>query len=146
MSEWHGELRLAFIDEDRITFHKDPNDDIPLTLGRRYAVAIVEIDDDETLAPDLPERQTSRRVTRNPSNVAAILCKEAEFQSWASGQLVSEGRGRLPANEDTARELIRRRCNITTRADLDINPAALDLFHTKIELPYYQHLRDRQTR
>lgn len=142
MSEWHGELRLAFIDVDRVTFHKDPNDAIELTPGKRYAVAVVEIADDETLAPNAPvERSTVRRSSRNPSNVAAILCKEAPFQRWASDELRAAGRGTLPANEETARELIRRRCGVSSRAQLDLEPAALQKFHLEIELPYYQHVR-----
>lgn len=108
-----------------------------LTLGRRYACAIVEIDDQENLAPNIPERETARRPARHPSNSAAILAKDPRFQRWVTIQMRSRGDGNLPENEETATEYIRRQCKISTRADLDIKPEALELFHA-LELEYYR--------
>lgn len=140
MSEWNGELRLLAVDGDRVVFLRDPNDEITLTVGRRYGCAIVEIDDQEELAPQEPERRGVQRVKRNPSNVAAILAKREDFQKYAALQMRRTGSGLLPANEDTAVEYIRRSCGVSSRADLDFNPAALAIFHS-IELDFYRTLQ-----
>lgn len=140
MSEWNGELKLVAIDGDRVVFLRNPVDEMHLSLGARYAVAIVEIDDQENLAPQEPERKTVKRTIRNPSNTAAILAKDPRFQSYAAIQMLHRGSGNLPANEQTATEYIRRATGVTSRADLDINPAALEIFH-QIELEFYRTIR-----
>lgn len=141
MSEWHGELRLLAIDADRVVFLRHPEDEISLTVGRRYAVALVEINDDEQLAPDEPERTSVQRVKRNPSNVAAILAKVEDFQRFAQRRMKQLGAGALPVNEETATEYVRRACGITSRAELDSNPIALSIFHG-IELDYRREQDD----
>lgn len=141
MSKWHGELRLIAIDKDRVVFLTDPSDPVTLSVGRRYAVAAVEIDDQEQLTPNEPERRTVKRAVRQPSNVAAILAKDIRFQRYAVEQLRIRGAVNLPPNEETATEYIRRTCEVSSRADLDINQMALSVFH-EIELDFYRSVNE----
>lgn len=143
MSKWTGELRLVAIDTDRVVFHRDPNDEMSLTIGQRYAVAIVELDDHENLAPEKPERQAVKRTVRQPSNVAAILAKNQGFQRFAAMTLKHRGEAFLPANEETATEFIRRTCSVSSRAELDGNMGALQSFH-EIELEFYRWEREQR--
>lgn len=137
MSKWHGELRLVAIDGDRIVFHLHPDDEVKLTIGRRYGVALVEISDTEGSAALEPERRSSHHSKRSPSNVAAILCKQPAFQRYAVERMRDRGDVNLPRNEVTATEYIRRVCGISTRADLDRRADALEKFHA-IELEFYR--------
>lgn len=50
------------------------------------------------------------------------------------------GDGNLPANEETAVEYIRRACNVGSRAELDMKPGALEIFHS-IELEFYRSIQ-----
>jgi len=145
MASWKGELRLAHVDVDRVTFYLHPDDPpFELTPNKRYATVMIEIDDNERLDPKSEDRRAVTKSKRNPSNVAAILCKDPMFQAWASAELKSDGHGTLPPSEESATELIRIRCSVKSRAELDIDPLALVDFQTKVEVPYYRFSRQQK--
>lgn len=134
---WRGELRLAFVDMDRVTFHRHPNEpEMELTPGRRYAAVFVEIADDESAATD---RTAKVGRQRSPSNIAAILARDEDFQKWARDQFADAGsaHGGEPS-EALATRFIKTMCDIDSRAELDTNPEALVAFQTRVEIPYYR--------
>lgn len=145
MSKWQGELRLAFIDPDRVTFYLHPDDpEMELTPGKRYACVLIEIQDNENLTDAPEDRRAGKKVVRSPSNIAALMCQEDGFQRWATEEMRKLGRD-APMSEETARQYILWMCEIDSRADLDINPTALQAFHARVELPYRRTIMGEKT-
>lgn len=142
VAEWRGELRLALLTPYRIEFHVNPDEPIiDLNPNRRYMAHFVEIQEEQVNDPE--ERRPVSRGGRAPSVIATALCADKEFQAWCSEALVHEGRGRLPATQETAIELIRMRCGIQSFEMLEMNAAALKIFHDRVELPYYRYKSSR---
>jgi hypothetical protein len=145
---WQGELRLGFLDPDRITFFRHPDDQMPgLTLGRRYAVVLVEIQNDETASPrgDQPEDGPTPTRTVRCSNRAAMLCKDERFQGWVRWNAPSNWSFKSGPNsgEMLAREYLLLRCKIDSRAQLDTDKwAAMDF--NRIEVEFYTWVQHQE--
>lgn len=131
------------IEKDRVVFYTHPDDPaINIDIGSRVACAMVQIADDEGKAV-AEERSAARKKPRSPSNMAAMLCKEPEFQVWAAARYASDGYGSLPPGEDTARRYIVMVCDIASRSELDSMEAAYVKFQMLVELPYYKHMHQK---
>ncbi|MCC7144275.1 MAG: hypothetical protein IT349_19440 [Candidatus Eisenbacteria bacterium] len=115
-----------------LVVHPDDAHRVRITPGRRYIVALVEIDSDETAVQAEEEMLAGRRVRRN-SNAAALLCLRPEFNRWAARQLPAGTYGRL---DQAGKAFIYRVCRIASRAELDRNRAAARRFHEQVELPF----------
>jgi len=57
-------------------------------------------------------------VTVRASTTAAILCTNPRFQSWLGA-----------SDADEAAQVLRERCQVASRRELDANPAAAERFH-----------------
>jgi hypothetical protein len=75
--------------------------------GTRYQIVMVEIGDDE------------RPVEKTPSQMAFLLCKDRAFQHF-----LNERSFATVDSEDSARACICEGCGVTSRSQLDTNPAA----------------------
>lgn len=111
------------------------------TAGQRFAMVLVEIDDDET------PKQTEEARYEEPkggalAKLAGQLCQNLAFRHWfwtkqwhvPNGGLI-EVDGTMEA-EETA-EAIRQVCGVISRAELDHNAAAAEVFHEKIRKPWH---------
>lgn len=88
--------------------------------GQRLALVAVEIGDDEQ--PVQP--RTSARI--GPLALLAVqLCKNPEFQNFIEVE-----------SEVAAAEHIKAECQIESRAELDTDPDAAKLFHSKFRVPF----------
>lgn len=137
-------LRFAFIDGDRVVFYKAGDGDGSgyFDSGATYLLRITKVDDAQP-HDEKTDRTTVKRTKKNPSNIAALLCLNTDFQKWASEMYREEGRGVMEPTEATARQFILSTCNIGSRSQLDTDPSALMDFQTRIELPYYRWLGQR---
>lgn len=66
------------------------------------------------------------------AKLAGQLCQQESFQNWIG-----------VGNADWAAESIRSMCGIESRAELDHNEVAANLFHQKIRIPYSELMQRR---
>lgn len=99
-----------------------PNIDMPVALAPLVA-------DFERRAPEPEEKPKGGALAK----LAGILCRDPEF-----GRFLSE---RTPScapvlHTEDAAKTIYAVCGIESRAELDHNPAAAEMFHNEFRLPY----------
>lgn len=108
------------------------------TAGQRFAMVLVEIDDDETpvqekVATELPKGGALAKL-------AGILCADAKFRKWLFATRITCAADNFPdeaeQDEEGAAELVRSICQVSTRAELDHNPRAAEFFHEIIRKPW----------
>lgn len=95
--------------------------------GKRYMLALVEIGDDEQ--PVQKPAKAEKLKGGALSILAARWCEDPVFRAWYRSTSAIDAAGR-----------IRAACGISTRAELDHNPQAADLFQCLIRGPYMKHL------
>lgn len=108
------EARKVALKQDRTGFiltlclHPDeiPEELLRDFVGARYACALVRIQDDESPTP------YNNRVQKS-----AILCKQNDFQTFVGGD-----------TEEEAAALLCKHCGISSRAELNGNTKAQQLF------------------
>lgn len=109
--------------------------------GQRLQIVAVEIDDqEEPKVPPAPGKGGQLSV------LAARWCQDPEFQYWITN--VFEGRptivvGRDPNTtpEQDSAMIVRRVCEVKSRAELDHNTVAAHTFEYAIRKPYMEHLQ-----
>lgn len=67
--------------------------------------------------------------SQRPSQWLALRCREAAFQAFLGA-----------ASEDEAAEVVRIVCGVDSRAEIDTNTAAQQLWHDVIRKPYIEFL------
>lgn len=87
--------------------------------GQRYQMILIEINDDET--PMQAQEETSK--PRKLSQIAGGLCRSEDFRKWCEAQYSEP----CP-DEAAAAQLIREVCGIESRAHLDVNAEAAQVF------------------
>ncbi len=99
-------------------------DDLALAaLGTRYMMALAQIgDDEEPIEVQKPERPGRRFDTMPLSQQAALKCNDPAFQRWCGAE-----------GPETAREHILVRCEIKSRAELDVHLYAGDRWVEMLE-------------
>jgi hypothetical protein len=110
------------------------------TAGQRFAMVLVEIDDDEQ--PKQMEEKPEEPKGGALAKLAGQLCQNLAFRHWfwtkrwqtPKGHDI-EVDGTMEA-EETA-EAIRQVCGVISRAELDHNDAAAEIFHEKIRKPWH---------
>jgi len=90
--------------------------------GKRYAAVLVEIGDDEK-----PVEQAVKPEAKGGelSKWAALRCKDVAFLRWGGFQ-----------SEVQACDAIYRACRIESRAELDSNETAKQIFNTEFREPF----------
>jgi hypothetical protein len=114
-----------------ITFRIQPHD-MPtqlLTAGimARFALAMVEIDDNELPKPADPERKTKAVQNRNVMR-AAILCGEESFQTFLKKKYRKSWDASIGEGAAQAAECMRLVLNIESRKQIGTDPSALEAF------------------
>lgn len=110
----------------RITLRLRDRDELEAFIGmegKRFALVLVQIGDDEQ---PVPPRQRESTQTLGPLAMSAVMmCKEPRFRSWLGVSSPVE-----------AAEFIKRECGISSRKELDTNPVAARKFRTMIVEPW----------
>ena len=107
--------------------------------GREFAVAMVELDDDEEVIDqdkrDRVEDAKANRRSPRLSRYAAQLCRTPEFHQYLVDRC-----GEKPSSpehaDDFAAEWMRQRLGVESRSELDRNPEVAAKFHQHIREPY----------
>ena len=90
--------------------------------GQRFAMVLVEIDEDETVKE------------RTPSQIAFLLCQDEQFWHWCNERSFVE-----IDSEATARAFILEACGITSRSQLDSRPSARATWEATFYQPYSKY-------
>lgn len=81
--------------------------------------------------------------TRDLCIMACIFCKEPEFLKWVDVMAAQAGYDvDIPADEAFAKTFITTLCQVTSRNDLDRDPAAAERFHDLVRKPFLQWKED----
>jgi hypothetical protein len=106
-------------------------------------LGLVELDDDnESIDQKMREKVEKQKATgkQKLSNVAALLCRTPEFSKWCDHMAMQDPMlaplARTPNVEDRCKEFIYQLCGIRSRAELDRNGQAAQLFHDTVRKPY----------
>jgi len=149
MIAFKGEVQLAGWGEThnggaKVTFWLQSSEDLEafrrMTVakgkiaGQRLMLVAVEIGDDE------------RPVVRHGkgpglTRLAAMWCEQPPFRVWLKSAYppawaTAEAVTMFGSEQDVAAEVVRSLCEVKSRAELDTNAAAQQLFHSRIRLPY----------
>lgn len=150
-----GEMQLAGWSEShtggcKVTFWLQSPDDLASfrtlttrkgnTAGHRFMAALVEIGDDEMPPQTAPVAVMGNPISEKPkggalAKLAGMWCNDPEFWAWADS-ITSYS----IANAEDAADYVRDICEIDSRAELDNDEEAADLFHRYIRGPYSKHL------
>lgn len=116
--------------------------------GKRVAVVLVEIDDNEEIVPQEEPRKKLNGIS-NLSQCAAMLCKHHKFFDWYFDSYRSELTNLVSdldpdvwnqmEFEDRNKAIIYHCCNITSRSELDSNKEAAHTFNKFIRIPFSKH-------
>lgn len=129
-----------------VRIHIDP------TFKRAFYDLFPDIDTPVAIAPLKPDFAQPKEDRKDElkggplSVLAGRWCNDPKFWEWHNALYFSnhEGYERID-DSDMAREFVLEMCEITSRKDLDHNPAAARIFHEEIRLPYSNWL-DKQRR
>lgn len=111
------------------------------TAGQRLAIAVVEIGDDEQPVEPEPDPAARRGPPKGLTRLAALWCQTPQFvdwcrqtfpESWEAAESTFEGAD----DGEVAAELIRRRCGISSRAELDRSKDAESVFIAEFVHPF----------
>ncbi len=69
------------------------------------------------------------------SKLAAMLCQNPAFQEWLNANQMADLTVTVEGAQDAA-AVIRMVCGIESRAELDHNKQAADIFHDKFRRPF----------
>lgn len=106
------------------------------TAGQRLACVLVEIGDDEQPAPIIEtEIKEDKPKGGELAKLAGIWCNDPRFWDWVSDNFQEVN------NTHEAAEWIRKRCDVTSRAELDSDKFARVIFHTVIREPFSAYLK-----
>jgi len=162
---FHGEVQLAGWSEShnggcKVTFWLAESSDLDAframtvrkgnTAGQRLACALVEIGDDEKPVPGgVPLNESSDHIftAEKPkggplARLAGQWCQSPDFIAWLRGTteqdewMAARGDAESVPYPEIVAELIRRRCGVTSRAELDHNDLAARKFHTLLRDPF----------
>lgn len=92
----------------------------------------------EPIIKSYPEKDNSEKPKGGPlARLAGIWCNDPEFINWINKTYVH---GEPLRGAEGAADCIRSICDIDSRAELDSNEHAAELFHSMIRGPYSRHL------
>lgn len=83
-------------------------------------------------------KETIERAKGGPlAKLAGQFCADEVFMRWLRKKYHP-----LPQTPEDAAEIIRRSCRISSRAELDHDKEAADIFHAQFRIPYNEWLRN----
>lgn len=99
-----------------------------------------DIDTRVAIAPLKTKAQSRSEATKGGelARLAGILCGDADFQAWAERQFptLAEQAPHDAFGSDLAAHIVRKACQVQSRAELDHNEMAARLFHDNIRKPW----------
>jgi hypothetical protein len=101
--------------------------------GHRMMVAMVEVADDETPVSAPPKAETPKGGAL--AKLAALWSGQATFHTWLRKI------GCTCDGPEDAAECIRQTCEVQSRAELDSDPRAAQVFQDKIRGPYMRYMQ-----
>lgn len=110
--------------------------------GDLFAVAFVELDDEDRAVNQEKRERVERAHGRGGqlAKMAALFCQNELFFAWLSETVTFKDNALRSkewwAEDEHAARWIRWMCGVESRADLDHNPRAEEIFHAKIRRPY----------
>lgn len=141
---FQGEMQLAGWQEShtsgaKLTFWLSDSADLDVfrgmtarkghRAGQRFAVVLVEIGDDEQpVIPEIapaPAPAIERPKGGDLARMAGMWCADPEFRDWSRTD-----------SADHAADWIRDVCEVESRAELDNNAHAAQLFHRLVRIPF----------
>jgi len=106
--------------------------------GKRYMAVLVEIGDDEK---PVPQPEAGRPKGGEWAKLAGMWCADPDFQMWAGTTYIGRHAGL-----DEATKIVREKCGIESRAELDHDPEALARFNEHIRYPFMKWMQARGIR
>lgn len=110
--------------------------------GDLFGVVMVELDDDDVVIDQAKRRKLEGKGGGDLARYAALLCTNELFLQYLSEKIqvgLPDPVSR-PASwwgtDDHAARWIRWMCSVESRAELDNNPKAAEMFHERIRRPY----------
>lgn len=124
----------------RITFEFDPRhaaEAFALFGPRGRAVAVAALKDGSgAVEPRQEPRAEPAQKGGEWAKLAGMWCNDPDFWGWASGHFafpVRDAKG--------AADLMRRHCDINSRAELDNDTSALARFNATIRVPFMNYMK-----
>lgn len=162
VAAFKGELQFAgWTDSSRggprVTFRLADRDLLERFIGcegKRYACMLVELGDDETPADQAPSPAAApktaapaKRERMGPLCEWAVMrCGEVDFQNWAATICRHPGYEEPAHRAALARRIVCTLCGITSRKELDTDPAAAKALHDKVRRPYMAWLESLEAK
>jgi len=109
---------------------------------QELALALSELDDDNEVIDQKMRDRVEKQVETGKqklSNVAAMLCRQKKFYDFCMEQYVQSGQIDFSPpvhDEATAKQWMYQELGINSRAELDSEQQAAQLFHDKVRKPY----------
>lgn len=135
-------IKLKLRDSDDLTPFRGMTAAKATQAGQRLACVLVEIGDDEQPKPATDKKiaETAAEAVKGGalSQFAARLCLDPVFQQWIEKHHADTA-GHVPADrlpEDRAASIIRGVCSVRSRAELDHDAPAAEIFHAAIRKPW----------
>ena len=111
------------------------------TAGHRFAVALVEIGDDEKPVPPLAEKPKGGEIAK----WLGIRCADPEFQEFIAHRAFETQIGVQDIDgADACAEAVRQICEVGSRAEFDNDATAADRFHDRIRLSWIEWQAGRE--
>lgn len=125
-------LRFQLGDEKDLKFLMD------VPRGTECGMGMRELDEEGGMVDERVKEKVESERGGPLSKRAAALCRDPDFQRWLGAHL-----GR-PMTEAECADSIRETCGVQSRAMLDHDPRAAELFHQRILTPYIHTLYETQ--
>ena len=109
--------------------------------GDLFGVVMVELDDDDVVIDQAKRRRVEGKQGGALARYSALLCTNELFLQYLSekmgvGDPITYRPAEWWASEDHAARWIRWACGVESRAELDNNAKAAEIFHERIRRPY----------
>ncbi len=128
----------------RVKIDIEPNDaELAFKLlgmpGNPIAIARLTTPGEQPKSAPQTERKTGGPLAR----LAGLWCAEEAFADWLADTYPDQFNAALGKSggdiEGAAAHLVRWLCNVESRADLDHDPVAAELFHDLVRRPFAEH-------
>jgi hypothetical protein len=111
------------------------------TAGHRFACVLVEIGDDEKpVQPDVRIPTSEKPKGGEWAKLAGMWCNDPDFWAFCNQNFTADS---PMCHADHAALSLRVRCCIQSRAELDHNPEALELFQIHFRRPFMKWMISR---
>ena len=117
----------------------------------RFYAVFVRIDEDERPAEETETVRTERKFERakarggRHSKFVGIMCRDRMFQIYLVRIGWLQKHWRPQSRREMAAQYICDQCGISSRAELDEKAEAFDLFRKRVEIPFFQWMKQQKS-